>query len=74
MVLEKEKSVGCVLVEVVLKLPEPMNREEARGWESCNREPRFLWLEEFEPVGPLPAAEWKAVYEECDDVTAGLCS
>ena len=64
----------CELVEVVLELPEPMNRMEAEAWESVNREVRYLWLKELEPVGPLPAAEWKAVYEECDPVTAELCS
>ena len=66
--------MGCELVEVVLKTPEPMTKAEVERWESINRPEGMLWLEELEPVGPEPTTEWKALYEECDPVTAGLCS
>lgn len=66
--------MGCEKVKVVLKLPEPMVRWEAEGWESINRPKDMLWLKEFEPVGEEPTDEWAAVYETCDDVTTGLCS
>ena len=71
---EKEAAMGCEKVKVVLKLPEPVNKAEAEAWESVNRPPNMLWLLELEPVGPEPTAEWNALYEECDEVTAGLCS
>ena len=66
--------MGCEKVEIVLKLPEPMVRWEAEGWESINRPKDMLWLKEFEPVGEEPTDELRAVYETCDDVTTGLCS
>ncbi len=66
--------MGCEVVEIVLKLPEPMVRWKAEGWESINRPPDALWLVEFEPVGEEPASEWLATYEFCDPVTRGLCS
>ena len=66
--------MGCEKVELVLKLPEKMNKAEAEAWESVNRPPNMLWLHELVPVGEEPAAEWKALYEECDEVTSGLCS
>jgi len=66
--------MGCEKVKMILKLPEPMARHEAEGWESINRPAGMLWMLEFEPIGEEPTAEWEALYEECDDVTTGLCS
>jgi hypothetical protein len=66
--------MGCEKVEMILKLPEPMVRWEAKDWESINRPKDMLWLKEFEPVGVEPTDEWRAVYETCDEVTTGLCS
>lgn len=69
--------MGCVRVEWVLEVPEPMNEEQFRHWESINRPPKMLWLKEVEPVG---ASEnevsnlWRCVYEECDEYIAELCS
>ena len=64
----------CEEVVVVLELPEPMEEWRARGWESINRPPEYLWLKELEPIGEEPAVKWRAVYEVCDPDTAGLCS
>ena len=72
--MRKEQDMPCEEIEMVLELPEPMERWKAEGWESINRPPKCLWLEEFEPIGEEPALKWRAVYEVCDEDTAGLCS
>ena len=68
--------MGVPVVEWVLEVPEPMNRKEFRHWESINRPPNMLWLVEFAPFGDEkePCNLWRCVYENPDDVIAGLCS
>tara|TARA_E500000331_G_scaffold295952_1_gene294401 strand:- start:511 stop:714 length:204 start_codon:yes stop_codon:yes gene_type:complete len=67
--------MGCKEVVMVREVPEPMTKEEFYEWEHYNRPPKMLWLKEYEPVGgAVPALEFRCVYEECDEVTAALCS
>ena len=64
----------CHEVVLVLEPPNPMSLEEFENWESVNRPENMLWLERVEPVGPLPAAAFRCVYQECDEAVAELCS
>mgnify|MGYP001161432011 CR=1 FL=1 len=64
--------MGCENVEIVLELPRAMNEEEFCHWESVNRPENMILLKEYHPVGEEPAELWRAIYLECDPVSASM--
>ena len=54
------------VVEWVIPLPHPMNKEEFLHWESVNRPEECVLLEECEPIGAEEgkAVLWRVLYVE----------
>ena len=62
------------LVEWVIPVPHEMNEQEFLHWESINRPPECVLLEEVEPLGEVngKAGLWRCVSVEGDNQWADM--